>query len=121
MEKQSQGERHEGDVPSRLRLDPAQRAVGVRAARGISPKDETTQTYQDALRRLRMGLDETQVRQLLGPPGASEFYKSLDGSPVLVFYYVVPAAKADENGKTERTSLFFENGSLVMWGSKFYE
>ncbi len=88
---------------------------------GSSPKDETTQTYQDALRRLRMGLDETQVRQLLGPPGASEFYKSLDGSPVLVFHYVVPAAKADENGKTERTSLFFENGSLVMWGSKFYE
>ena len=88
---------------------------------GSSPSDETTQTYQEALRRLRMGLDETQVRQLLGPPGGSEFYKSLDGSPVIVFHYVAPAATAGDNGKTERTSLFFENGQLVMWGSKFYE
>ena len=88
---------------------------------GSSANDETTQTYQDTLRRLRMGLDETQVRQLLGPPGASEFYKSLDGSPVLVFHYSAPTATADENRKTERTSLFFENGQLVMWGSKFYD
>lgn len=84
---------------------------------GSSPNDETTQSYQDALRQLRMGLDEGQVRQLLGPPEASEFYKSLDGSPVLVFHYAASAPTAGE----ERTSLFFENGHLVMWGSKFYE
>ena len=88
---------------------------------GSSPGEETTPTYQEALRHLRMGLDETQVRQLLGPPGASEFYKSLAGSPVLVFHYEEPAAMAGQNGKKERTSLFFENGKLMMWGSKFYD
>jgi hypothetical protein len=88
---------------------------------GSSADNETTQSYENALRQLRMGLDEAQVRRLLGPPGESEFYKSLDGSPVLVFHYAAPVPTAGQNKKTERTSLFFESGHLVMWGSKFYE
>ena len=88
---------------------------------GSPANSEATQTYDDALRRLRMGFNEEQVRTLLGPPGKSEFYESLEGAPVLVLHYESPGAVPGPGGKTERTSLFFENGNLVMWGSNFYE
>ena len=84
---------------------------------GSAANNEVTQTYAKALLKLRMGLDERQVRQLLGPPGTSEFYRSLDGSPVLVYHYRAPG----KIPSPKTTSLFFESGQLMMWGNNFYE
>ena len=68
---------------------------------GSSPSDETTQTYQEALRRLKMGLDETQVRQLLGPPAG---VNSINRWTDRLFSYFTTLHRRQRPATTEKRS-----------------
>ena len=85
-----------------------------------APTGQDRSNYGHRLRQLKVGMNEQQVTSIMGPPQYREFYKSLEGEPVLIWHYYPPGAAEPNGAKGERTSLFFESGRLTVWGSRFY-
>jgi len=74
------------------------------------------------LLKLKMGMSTDEVISIMGKPDLNEAYKSLNGKPIIIFFYYTQRKWADGTiTKDKCTPVVFENGKLIGWGDEFYK